>query len=118
MFEKLVVEEPEQRDNRHYLADSYHQLGSLLGTLGHFAEQEGAYRQALATEKSLVAEFPHEQTYGNLLAMCYSSLASATLARGHVDQAGELFQQGHYGSVEFSGTEGSFFTFRLRNSTR
>ena len=46
----------------------------------------------------VVDEFPGEPSYVNLLALCYSDLASALLARGQVDQAAELIQQGQKAS--------------------
>jgi len=44
VFEELVVELPDQPDNRHFLAESYHRIGKLLGTLGQIVQQEGTHR--------------------------------------------------------------------------
>jgi tetratricopeptide (TPR) repeat protein len=72
--EKLVTEFPSRPDFRHDLAQTHHNLASLLWKTRQPAPAADGYRRAIQIRQSLVDEFPYRTDYQRRLPESYSSL--------------------------------------------
>jgi tetratricopeptide (TPR) repeat protein/tRNA A-37 threonylcarbamoyl transferase component Bud32 len=92
-YEAFAREAGNTEEVRQGVADAHLRVGDIRFRLGHHAEAEAAYGQALELYTRLAADFPGARRHRQQLAATWNNLANVLAATGHQEKAAVAYRE-------------------------
>ena len=92
-FEGFAAITANDADSRAIRGEGYFRVGLMRYRLGDLKEAEAAFRDALALQKQLAAEFPTRPDFRQELALCYNNLGNLLSDTGRLAEAEVAYRE-------------------------